>query len=66
MYLAELGSGEEALSVAVKIPTMKEHNVDLVKQDLKREILTMNSLNHHNIVQLLGISECKLCVQWLK
>lgn len=45
--------------VAVKIPTMKDHNVEAVKKDLKREILTMNSLDHPNIVKLLGISDSK-------
>ncbi len=45
--------------VAMKIPTMKEHNVDNVKKDLLREILTMSTLQHPNIVELLGISDSK-------
>jgi len=58
VYLAELGTGGgQGQKVAVKIPTMRDFNVDLVKQDLKREILTMNSLDHVNIVRVLGISE---------
>ena len=60
MYLAEIASGEDVLKVAVKIPTMKEKKIDMVKNDLLREILTMNSLSHPNIVKLLGISESKL------
>ena len=43
----------------MKIPTMKDHNVEAVKNDLKREILTMNSLDHPNVVKLLGISDSK-------
>lgn len=57
VYLAELGSNPDVKKVAVKIPTMKETNVQEVKFDLKREILTMNSLDHPHIVKLLGISE---------
>ncbi len=57
VYLAELGSSSDVKKVAVKIPTMKETNVQEVKFDLKREILTMNSLDHPHIVKLLGISE---------
>lgn len=44
----------------MKIPTMKEHTVDSVKKDLMREILTMSTLDHPNIVKLLGISDSEL------
>ena len=49
----------ENRKVAMKIPTMKEHNVDDVKKDLMREILTMSKLDHPHVVQLLGISDSK-------
>ena len=55
VYLAEWSA--ENCKVAVKIPTMKEHNVEDVKKDLMREILTMSTLNHPHIVRLLGISD---------
>lgn len=48
--------------MAIKIPTMKEHNVEAVKKDLMREILTMNTLKHDYVVRLLGISDSKLCL----
>ncbi len=57
MYLAEWA--DKNCKVAMKIPNMKEHNVEAVKKDLMREILTMSTLQHPYIVKLLGISDSK-------
>lgn len=57
VYLAEWSA--EKCKVAAKIPTMKENNVEAVKKDLMREILTMSTLKHPHIVRLLGIADSK-------
>ena len=61
MYLATWKNKGVEQKVAVKIPSMHSSNVEAVKKDLKREIKTMSSLHHPNVVKLLGISEC-MCV----
>ena len=54
-------NGEER-TVAVKIPEVDfddSTNAELAKKDLTREMLTMHSFDHHNIVKLIRISESK-------
>ena len=54
-------NGEER-TVAVKIPEVdfdNSINAEAAKKDLTKEMLTMHSFDHHNIVTLISVSESK-------
>lgn len=53
--------GEER-TVAVKIPEVdfdNSSNAEAAKKDLTKEMLTMHSFHHRNIVTLVSVSESK-------
>ena len=55
-------SNDEERTVAVKIPEVdfdNSTNAEAAKKDLTREMRTMHSFDHHNIVKLLRVSESK-------
>ena len=57
----------QEMTVAVKIPEVdfdNAVNAEAAKKDLTREMRTMHSFNHHNIVKLIRVSESK-CTQKL-
>ena len=56
-------SDNKEIAVAVKIPEVdydNSTNAEAAKKDLTREMFTMHSFNHHNIVKLIRVSESEL------
>ena len=55
-----MDSDNKEIAVAVKIPEVdydNTTNAEAAKKDLTREMSTMHSFNHHNIVKLIRVSE---------
>ena len=53
-------SDNKERTVAVKIPEVdfdNSTNAEAAKKDLTREMQTMHSFDHHNIVKLIRVSE---------
>ena len=58
---------KQDVMVAVKIPEVdfdNSTNAETAKRDLTREMQTMHSFDHHNIVKLIRVSESECFFLW--